>query len=115
MEEEPIRALAREARGFAEEEEEESPHAAAPETRSRIAMVANKLLNYYSSSNWNGGGCFVCLLWSVSVLLPLHRYPLLGCFIISMCVPMLLVIFFPFFFYNFLFLIGNGIKNLGLD
>ena len=42
LEEEPIRALAREARGFAEEEEEESPHAAAPETRSRIAMFATE-------------------------------------------------------------------------
>jgi len=95
LEEEPTRALAREARGLAEEEEE-SPQAAAPETRSRIAM-AHRCSSHSSATVLLpiGGACFDGLVGSS--LLPPHSWVALFCYLYLRAI---LVIFsFIIFFY----------------
>jgi len=99
LEEEPTRALAREARGLAEEEEE-SPQAAAPETRSRIAMVhrcssqssASVVRRLAVAFRW------FCLVWC---FFP-SSATLVGCaLLLSVSASMLLIFFFYSFFFNF--------------
>jgi len=94
LEEEPTRALASEARGLAEEEEE-SPQAAAPETRSRIAM-AHRCSSHSSATV--SGGCFDGFVWC-GVFFP-SSATLVGCALLlslSSCYASSHFLFYSFF------------------